>query len=254
MRSAMPSMVSMLAPALVAAGGCATPGSEAAPAPQTREISAPTGDAAEVRTSVLPALERVLEVLVVPKVDAAGCELARLDARSDPAGVRSVLDVDVTGPDEVTVNVRLERLLDSLRTLEGARGVEVRRSRTEGPTRARLEGVSIELAAESARPQGDAGEADWMTALRNLASDPATRLGGVEIERRGDDDDALRVSAYKPDRGRRLDRLRSYMAAIESQLPGANVVRVSLEPGGSDGAAPSEPPLYHWRIDIERGA
>ena len=236
------------------ASGCAT-AQEPTPAAVAADVPAAPVAAAS-RPSARPALERVLEVVATPAAVAAGWELQRVDARGDGTSVRLSLDVDVLGTDEAAVTVGLERLLDALRGMDGARQVTLRSSHPAEPTRLRLSGLSLELASEAPRAVAAGGaQRDLEVSLRTLAADADVRLGGVDIERLGNEVETVFVSAHMPERGERLDRLARFMSEIEARHPDARVVRVTLKPAWRAGTDPApEPRRYHWQIEVELGA
>lgn len=204
--------------------------------------------------SVRPALERVLDVVAGPAAEASGRQLVRIEAQGDQEGADVVLDLDLHGPDDVALALGLEKLLDTLRGLDGARRVEVRSSRAEGIGHLRLSGLHLEFEPDAA-PRTATGErgAHLMTSLRTLAADPDVRLGAVDIEAR-DGEDRVRISAHGPGGGEGLDRLRRFQAELESRLADARVVGVVLKPVWQPASEPAPTPArYHWRIDVERG-
>jgi hypothetical protein len=239
--------------ALYSLGGCAVPATDAPPTQTTAQPAANARQSAQ--PSARAALERVLEVVATPAAASAGWEPSRIEARGVEAGVRVWMDVEVRGADEQETNALAERLLESLRGLEGASEVEVRGSYAREATWVRLSGVSLVFEAPAPRA-GVAAEdgRDLMSSIRGLSTEPEIRLGGVDIERRGDDDTALEVSAHAPAGGQRLDNLRRFLSELETRHGRVRIVRVSLKSAWKAGVEPAPDPLrFHWLIEVESG-
>lgn len=243
-------LASFLPLAFASFAACAAPAAEA---PATATVTA-VAEAARPSTRV--ALEAVLGLVAAPEAERAGWELSRVEARSDDGRVRVFLDVEVRGADEVDTAARFRMLIDELIRLDGALECSVRSSHDKDPTWLQVSGICVAFESGAPRPVAEGAERpDVMTALRGLASEPEVRLGGVDIERRGNDDDEVRVQAHRPGTGERLERLQGFAAGIEERIPGACVVRVVLQAAWDAGAVPApEPRLFHWEIEVARGA
>ncbi len=241
-------LATLLPLAFASIAACAAPSAEA-PATMTAVAEAP-------RPSTRGALEAVLGLVAAPEAESAGWELSRVEARSDDGRVRVFLDVEVRGVDEVDTAARFMKLIDELIRLDGALECTVRSSHDKDSTWLQVSGICVAFESGAPRVIAERTERpDVMTALRGLASEPEVRLGGVDIERRGNDDDDVRVQAHRPDTGERLERLQSFTAGIEERIPGARVVRVVLQAAWDVGAEPApEPRLFHWELEVARGA
>lgn len=228
---------------------CAASDAEAPPtAPPAAVAEAP-------RPSTRAALEAVLGLVAAPEAQSEGWEPSRIEARGDEGHLRVFLDVEVRGADAADTAARFAKLLEELRGLDGALECGVRRSYDQNPNWLRASGICVTFESGAPRLVADSAELpDFMSALRSLSTEPEVRLGGVDIGRRGDDDD-LRVRAHAPGTGERLERVQRFAAGIEERIPGASVVRVLLQAAWDVGAEPApEPRRFHWELEVERGA
>jgi len=224
--------------------------------------SAPANDAptpVQPLVSARAGLERVLEVIATDSAASAGWELVSIDAESSAERVVVLMDLDVTGADESQVNLRFDHLMDTLRGLEGVRGVDLRSTRPIESTRLAVTGLSLVFEPCPALAYaGDGAAREIESSVRALAAQPDVRLGAVDIVRNRDivrdrPIARLRIRAKQPSQGERVDRLQTFLDGVEREVRGACVVSVSLRPAWDTRSEPAPTPRrFQWDFEVER--